>query len=78
MKNLIILSVVLFAVISCSKKSEISQWHGENRDGIYNETNLLKEWPEEGPEMLWLYEGIGNGYGSPTITSDKIICKWER
>ncbi|PLX21436.1 MAG: hypothetical protein C0599_07815 [Salinivirgaceae bacterium] len=77
MKNLIILSIVLFAGISCNKKSEINQWHGENRDGIYQETNLLKEWPDEGPEMLWLYEGIGNGYGSPTVTSKQIFVNGE-
>lgn len=77
MRIFIILILIATTFISCNKKTELNQWRGDNRDGVYNETNLLKEWPKEGPEMLWFYEGIGNGYGSPTITSDKIFVSGE-
>ncbi|WP_346857684.1 PQQ-binding-like beta-propeller repeat protein [uncultured Draconibacterium sp.] len=61
-------------ILSCtSKKSETYQWRGENRGGIFPETNLLKNWPENGPEEIWFTEGIGNGYGSPTITDKEIF-----
>ena len=36
-----------------------SQWRGPNRDGIYPAMNLLKQWPADGPKMLWSFEGIG-------------------
>ncbi|MCL2436358.1 MAG: PQQ-binding-like beta-propeller repeat protein [Lentimicrobiaceae bacterium] len=49
-----------------------SQWRGENRDGIYNETGLLKEWAANGPELLWYIEGLGDGYSSPAIANGKI------
>ncbi|MCL2624064.1 MAG: PQQ-binding-like beta-propeller repeat protein [Planctomycetaceae bacterium] len=49
-----------------------SQWRGEKRDGIYNETGLLKEWPADGPELLWYVEGLGDGYTSPAIANGKI------
>lgn len=49
---------------------KIYEWRGKNRSGMYNETGLLKEWPEEGPELVWDYEGVGNGYGSPIFTPD--------
>lgn len=77
MKNLFIVFIVLFLASACNKKTEISQWHGENRNGVYPETNLLKEWPENGPEMLWSYEGIGNGYGSPAVTSERVFVNGE-
>jgi outer membrane protein assembly factor BamB len=77
MRNLFILSVLFLIAFSCNKKTEINEWRGENRTGIYPETNLLKAWPEDGPEMLWFYEGIGNGYGSPAITSEKIFVNGE-
>jgi len=58
---------------SCSSRNpEIVEWRGEDRNGRYHETNLLKEWPEEGPEELWFLEGIGSGYGSPVIENDLI------
>ena len=34
---------------------EICQWRGPNRDGIYPETNLLSQWPEKGPEVIWFF-----------------------
>jgi outer membrane protein assembly factor BamB len=77
MRKFTILLLTVLLIHSCTKKSEINQWRGENRDGIYHESNLLKEWPENGPELLWEYEGIGNGYGTPTITNDKIFVNGE-
>jgi len=61
-------------IVSCStKQTKIYQWRGENRTGIFAENNLLKEWPENGPEELWYIDGIGTGYGSPTITENEIF-----
>ncbi len=78
MRKPLLFAIVILFFSACTKKTEVNQWRGDNRDGVYNETNLLKEWPEDGPEQLWLYEGIGNGYGSPAITSDKIYVNGEK
>jgi len=51
---------------------EISQWRGPNRDGIFPETNLLKQWPDGGPKLLWKYDKLGAGYSSPAVTSTRI------
>ena len=48
------------------------QWQGPNRDNISTETGLLKQWPEDGPTMLWSADGIGHGYSSPAISGGKI------
>lgn len=50
-----------------------TQWRGPNRDGIYPEKNLLKEWPAEGPKMLWSYEGLGTGQGSVAVSGGKVF-----
>ncbi len=50
----------------------INNWRGPDRDGKYPETNLLKEWPEGGPEMLWSYETLGKGFTSASVDKDKI------
>ena len=49
-----------------------SQWRGENRDGIYQEKDLLKAWPANGPQLLWKYEGLGAGYTSAAIANGKL------
>ena len=38
---------------------EKSQWRGVNRNGVYNETSLLQQWPVGGPPLLWKYEEKG-------------------
>jgi hypothetical protein len=50
-----------------------SQWRGPNRDGYYHETHLLKEWPAEGPKMLWAFENLGTGQGSVVVANDKVF-----
>jgi outer membrane protein assembly factor BamB len=71
--------ITLLTILSCSnQKNKIYQWRGENRTGIYSETHLLKEWPEIGLEEIWFAEGIGNGYGSPTITESELFITGEK
>ena len=51
---------------------EIAQWRGPNRDGIYNETGLLKAWPVNGPTLLWHFDELGEGHASAAVTKDRI------
>jgi outer membrane protein assembly factor BamB len=52
-----------------STNNEISQWRGPNRDGIYKETGLLKQWPENGPELIWSVEDLPEGYSSVSVAN---------
>jgi len=47
-------------------------WRGEGRTGIYNENGLMKEWPADGPALLWEASEIGLGYSSATVTNDAV------
>ena len=71
-KNLL-LPVIVLIMISCSRNEEFSQWRGPDRDGKYPDTGLLKQWPEEGPEMLWSFEGLGAGHGSVSVAGDRLF-----
>lgn len=73
-KNIFYLIVVAI-LCSCNEPSEISQWRGPARDGKYQDTNLMKQWPKDGPEMLWSFEGLGKGHGNVGIGKDKLfVC----
>lgn len=52
---------------------EIAQWRGPNRDGKYPDTGLLKEWPGQGPVMLWHFDELGLGHGSAAVTSKGVF-----
>jgi outer membrane protein assembly factor BamB len=55
----------------------IAQFRGINRDGQYNETRLLNQWPDGGPELLWTAEGIGHGYSAPAVAKDCLFVNGE-
>ncbi len=66
------LMLLCFAIMLQSY-AQIAQWRGENRDGKYNnETELLKEWPEDGPKLLWHFDNLGPGHSSAMVTDEKI------
>ncbi len=53
------------------KENEISKWRGA--DGIYHESGLLKEWPAEGLELEWFFEGLGYGHSSAVVTANNVF-----
>jgi outer membrane protein assembly factor BamB len=48
------------------------QWRGPERDGVSKETGLLKEWPKEGPKLLWQAKDIDYGYSTPAVAGDRL------
>jgi hypothetical protein len=50
-----------------SKPGDWPQWRGPNRDGISLDTGLLKEWPSDGPPVLWQENSVGIGYSSISV-----------
>jgi outer membrane protein assembly factor BamB len=49
------------------------QFRGPNRDDVSTETGLLKEWPKDGPTLLWQTQGAGRGYASPVVADGKVF-----
>jgi outer membrane protein assembly factor BamB len=70
MKRTVFILVFLFPYILFSQDA---QWRGSNRDGHFQETNLLKSWPEEGPKLLFEVGNIGKGWSSPVVDNGKIF-----
>lgn len=64
-------------LMACKHSPQVTEWRGENRSGFYQETNLLKSWPKNGPDILWETESIGNGYSSPIVTDQFVYATGE-
>ncbi|MCI0538602.1 MAG: PQQ-like beta-propeller repeat protein [Verrucomicrobiales bacterium] len=48
------------------------QWRGPQRNGTSRETGLLKEWPKDGPKLLWKVADIGFGYSTPAVVGEHL------
>lgn len=74
MRYIFLLSLICALTCSCQPKTaQVSQWRGPERNGIYPEKGLLKSWPEQGPDMIWSVDGLGEGHGSVSFSRDKIF-----
>ena len=73
LKRLVFFICLLSMILATTVASAQSQWRGPNRDGIYSETNLLKQWPAEGPKMIWSFKGLGTGQGSVAVSKEKVF-----
>jgi len=67
------LTIAVCLCIQSIFAQSFSGWRGDNRDGIYKETGLLKSWPEEGPQLLWEATEVGKGFSSPVASGDKVF-----
>ncbi len=74
MKKISTCFVFLLIVICPLFSQENSNWRGPDRNGAYPDKNLLKEWPENGPELLWRFDELGVGYSTVATTAHNIFA----
>src|SRR5882724_1567139 len=80
MKNLNLKTAITSAIILLALSAEVAaqaggnwpQWRGPNRDGISTETGLLKQWPTDGPPLVWKVAGAGTGYSSLAVANGRV------
>jgi outer membrane protein assembly factor BamB len=70
-RALLAFSALLLAAAP-TRADDWPQWRGPNRDGRSNETGLLKEWPKDGPKLLWQVNDLGGGYSTPSVADGRI------
>ncbi len=59
--------------VAAQVAGEWPQWRGPNRDGISKETGLLKQWPADGPPLVWKAKGAGSGYSSLAVANGRLF-----
>jgi len=47
-------------------------FRGADRTDVSKDTNLLKEWPADGPPLVWKTTGLGVGFSSVAVMGDKV------
>lgn len=71
--SLAVIALFLSTEIAAQVGADWPQWRGPNRDGISKETGLLKQWPEQGPPLVWKATGAGGGYSSLAISNGRLF-----
>src|SRR5919107_1778667 len=68
----VVLVIVSAVQVMAQAGANWPQWRGPNRDGVSKETGLLKQWPAEGPALLWKAAGAGRGYSSFSVANGRL------
>lgn len=69
-KMLISLIVLFFSILNIYAQ-DWPQYLGPTRNGVSTQKNILRSWPQKGPEVLWTAE-VGIGFGGPVIKEGKV------
>lgn len=63
------LSLAIIAILSAVPvvvAEDWPEWMGPQRDGVWRETGLVKEFPKDGPPVRWRVK-VGGGYAGPAV-----------
>ena len=71
-KIFLVFTFVLLLFNGCSKQSNWNQYLGPNRNATILGSEILKEWPDEGPKQLWSFP-LGSGYGGASIFENEVF-----
>ncbi len=66
--------MAIFLALCCPslQATDWPQWRGPQRNGVSQETGLLKEWPPEGPKLRWEIKESGSGYSTPAVVGQHL------
>jgi outer membrane protein assembly factor BamB len=70
--QMFVLAIGLGVSYRATQAGDWPQWRGPERNGISQETGLLKEWPKEGPHLNWQVKDLGDGYSTPSIVGEHL------
>jgi len=65
-----LIAFILFSFFAQAQNS--TAWRG-GTNGIYPDKGLLKTWSESGPNVLWTFQGLGEGHSSPVFALGNIF-----
>lgn len=68
----------LLATVACltlvaAKPGDWPQWRGPARDGHSVSSRLLKQWPEQGPQVVWQVDNVGASYSSVSVADGRVF-----
>jgi len=64
--------ISLLLIPNVTEAQTPTRWRGAQQNGYYPDKNLSKEWPSNGPRVLWHFDELGEGFSSPAFANNKI------
>ncbi len=68
----ILLLTFSFHLTQLSNADDWNQWQGASRDGVWNESGIIKSIPEDGLKVVWR-QPIASGFSGPAVAGDRVF-----
>src|SRR6516164_7705464 len=66
-----ILIAANWAPLTATRADDWPQWRGPNRDGVWHETGIVKEFTDKQLQPRWRVP-VGPGYSGPTVADGRV------
>ncbi len=71
MTRYVVAPALLLSLALPSPAADWPQWMGPNRDDVWPETGVVREFPKGGPKVLWRVP-VHGGYSGPAVVAGKV------
>jgi outer membrane protein assembly factor BamB len=69
---------VSLAGVALAAPGDWPRWRGSEGNDMSAETGLLKEWPADGPRLVWKATGLGDGYSTVSIAGRRLFTAGDK
>jgi outer membrane protein assembly factor BamB len=68
---------MLASILSCDvtlgeSGADWPGWRGPGRDGKSPDAGLLRQWPDDGPTLVWKFDGLGKGFSNVAVARQTV------
>src|SRR5262249_38808234 len=60
------------SALAAEKERDWPRFRGPRQNNLSPDTGLLREWPQDGPPVVWKATGLGSGYSSITVAGNRV------
>jgi outer membrane protein assembly factor BamB len=68
----VVLLVGVITPLAAQNGAYWPQWRGPDRSNVSTETGLLKEWPKDGPPLVWKVTNLGTGFAPVSVAEGRL------
>ncbi|NBS91397.1 pyrrolo-quinoline quinone, partial [bacterium] len=74
MKTRLLICLVIFVCFGASfaVAEEWPQWLGPTRNSVWNEKGIIRQFPKDGPKVLWKSK-VSGGFSGPAVAGNKVF-----
>lgn len=76
MKIRLLICLVIFVCFGASfaVAEEWPQWLGPTRNSVWNEKGIIRQFPKDGPKVLWK-SMVSGGFSGPAVAGNKVLSQ---